>query len=706
MKIAKRTLAFLMVAIMAFSATVVAYAEEKATSLKLNAATINWIVGKSGSFKATVTPSGASETFKWTSSKPAVATVSSEGKLTAKSIGTAIITCSTTDGSNLKATCKVTVGKAVTSLKLNKDTINWTVGKSGSFKATVSPSDAINKSLSWSSSDPDVATITQSGKLTAVSEGVAIITCKTKDGSELEDTCKVTVGKEVASVKLNAGTIKWPVGKTGYFKATVSPSDAINDSLLWSSSNSKVAAITQSGKLTAVSVGTAVITCKAKDGSGKYATCKVTVGKAVAAVKLNTSTINWTVGKTGSFKATVSPSNAVNKSLLWTSSDPDVATITQNGKLTAVSEGTAIITCKAKDGSGKYATCKVTVGKEITSVKLNASTIRWSIGKTGYFKATISPSDAVNKSLLWTSSNPRVATVTQSGKLTAVAAGTTIITCKAKDGSGEYDTCKVIVLPRAKTLKLNAATIKWTEGRSGTFKPAITPSNASTDLLWTSSNPKVATITQDGKLTAIKAGTATITCKTKDGSNLISTCKVTVVKSYLVAENYKKLYEDYFDMGVFTIEGRLTTTDGREKIELPFSIAKNGKKHYIRAEYTYMGFTAQLLVNNSITYIVIPAFRSYQKIEEDVFANAGFEGLTDTKEYVESETVKINGLNYVREELVADDGSRTYFYFLDGELKIIKFKTDGGESNFYVDSIKNTVNSSDYKVPSGYKELA
>lgn len=287
MKFAKKFLVLLMVTIMALSATVVASAAEKAESLKLNATKISWIVGKSGHFKPTVTPSGASKSLKWTSSKPSVATVSSAGKLTAKTIGTTTITCQTTDGSNLKATCKVTIGKAVTNVKLNATTIKWPIGKSGSFRPTVSPSDAINKSLSWTSSDTKVATVSASGKLTAKSSGTAIITCKAKDGSNKYATCKVIVSKTVSSIKLNATTIKWPVGKSGSFKPTVIPSDAANKTLSWTSSNTKVATVSSSGKLTAKAEGTATITCKTTDGSGKYATCKVTVIPVAKTLKLN-----------------------------------------------------------------------------------------------------------------------------------------------------------------------------------------------------------------------------------------------------------------------------------------------------------------------------------------------------------------------------------------------------------------------------------
>ncbi len=252
--------------------------------------------------------------------------------------------------------------KAVTGLTLNTSVLKWASGRSGSFTATVSPSDATNTALTWTSSNPSVASISSAGVIKTLKPGTTTITVTSKDNASKKATCSVIVVQGVTSVKLNAAAIKWETGKSGSFKATVSPSNAANKTLKWTSSNPDVATVSSAGKLTAVSAGTTIITCSSTDGTNKTAKCTVTVTeKMVTSVKLNAATINWPVGKSASFKATVTPTDAYNTTLLWTSSNPDVATITQTGKLTAVSKGTATITCKATDGSGKYATCKVTV---------------------------------------------------------------------------------------------------------------------------------------------------------------------------------------------------------------------------------------------------------------------------------------------------------------------------------------------------------
>ena len=140
--------------------------------------------------------------------------------------------------------------------------------------------------------------------------------------------------------------------------ATVSPDNATDKTVTWSSSDKSVATVSSSGKVTAVKAGTAKITAKAGD---KTATCTVTVSEkviAVTSIKLDKSTLSLTEGETAALTATVSPDNATDKTVTWSSSDKSIATVSSSGKVTAVKAGTAKITAKAGD---KTATCLVTV---------------------------------------------------------------------------------------------------------------------------------------------------------------------------------------------------------------------------------------------------------------------------------------------------------------------------------------------------------
>jgi len=454
------------------------------------------------------------------------------------------------------STEKVYVDK-VTSVKLDAVSINLNVGGTRQLKTTIVPDKAINQTLLWKSSDDNIAKVDETGKVTAVSAGTCIITCKTTDGSDLQASCVVMVGKGAlaTSLKITVNTIKWPVGKSSTFAPVITPEGA-SKKLAWTTSDEKVATISQSGKLTAVGVGEATITCKTTDGTNLEASCKVVVREKgtelTKNVNITVDTIKWPVGKSSTFAPFVYPSNS-QKKFEWTSSDEKVATVSQTGKLTAVSVGEATITCKTIDGTNLSDTCKVIVydnNAKTESLKITVDVIKWPVGKVSTFAPEITPEGA-SKKLIWTTSDEKVATISQSGKLTAVGVGVATITCKTTDGSNLEASCKIYV--REKNTSLTSAinitvdTIRWPVGKSSTFKPEVFPNNAQTRFEWTTSDEKVATISQTGKLTAVGVGEAKITCKAIDGSEKKDTCTVIVSNKFTqvkFAETTLTLEED------------------------------------------------------------------------------------------------------------------------------------------------------------------
>ena len=335
----------------------------------------------------------------------------------------------------------------VTSIKLNKSKATLNVGKKITLKATVSPEDATDQSVKWKSSNKSVATVSSSGKVTAVGAGTAKITATAKDGSGVKATCTITVINPVTAIVLDQTTVSLNAGETVTLAATVSPDDA-GKALNWESSNTAVATVDSEGKVTAVDAGNAEITATAADGSGVKAMCHIAViseAVHVTSVKLNQTEASLLIGGKITLKATVSPKGATNKAVKWKSSDKSVATVSSSGKVTAVGVGTAKITATAKDGSGKKATCKITVTNPVTSIVLNQSEAALNIGETVTLKATVSPDDATDQTVIWMCSDRSVAMLSPSGKVTAVGAGTATITVSAQDGSGVKATCTITV---------------------------------------------------------------------------------------------------------------------------------------------------------------------------------------------------------------------------------------------------------------------
>ena len=334
-------------------------------------------------------------------------------------------------------------------ITLNKTKLSLTAGKSETLAATVTPADAENKEVLWSTSNAAVATVDAAGKITAVAPGRVTITA-TAAAADAADTgasavCEVTVTKPVSSIKLDKTSASILRGKTVTLKATVSPSDAGNKAVSWSSSDKKIATVDSKGVVKGVAKGTATITATAKDGSGVKATCKITVKQPVTKITLNKTSASILRNKTITLKATAGSSSANDKSVTWTTSNKKVATVNSKGVVKGIAKGTATITATAKDGSKVKAVCKITVKQPVTKLTINKTKLTVKKGKTATLKVTVAPSSANDKSLKWTTSNKNIATVTQKGVVKGIKTGTVTITAAARDGSGKKVTCKITV---------------------------------------------------------------------------------------------------------------------------------------------------------------------------------------------------------------------------------------------------------------------
>jgi len=334
----------------------------------------------------------------------------------------------------------------VESVSLDKTEYTFnTIGNTLTLKATVLPADATDKSIEWSSDNENVATVDNNGRVTAKGNGTATITVKTKD-QEKTATCAITVAQWVTSVTLNNPSLTLNEGQEQTLIPTVNPSNAADKSLNWVSSDTSVATVNAEGKVTAISKGTATIKAEAKDGSGKYASCSVTVKRIVSSIQLNKTSIAIFNGKTEALIATVIPSDASNTAVTWTSSNTSVATVSSSGVVTGKARGTATITVTANDGNGAQASCEVEVRQYVTSISLDNAFLLLMIGAEATLSVTnVQPDNANDKSYTWSSSDSSIASVDNSGKVTARANGNATIKATANDGSGVFASCSVFV---------------------------------------------------------------------------------------------------------------------------------------------------------------------------------------------------------------------------------------------------------------------
>ena len=343
--------------------------EVKVSSIKLNATSKTLYNGKSTTLKATVFPINATnKRLTWKSSNTKVATVDKNGKVKALKVGNAIITATSTDGSNVSAQCKIKVVQRVTKIKLNKSIINLSKkGKTAKLKATVLPNNAYNKSVTWKSNNTKVVTVDRNGKIKATTnKGTTYVNAIAKDGRKIRTRILVVVGKKVKKITLNKSSVtlnKGAKNRTFQLKKAIKNKNATYKGVSWYSSNKNVATVNSNGKVTIKHRGKVVITVKAKDGSNKSAKCKFTVKQLVTKLSYNNKKQVKEVykNKTIKFAVTVVPSNANNKGLTYSSSNKKVATVNSKGVVKGIKAGTVTITAKAKDGSRKVVKLTVKV---------------------------------------------------------------------------------------------------------------------------------------------------------------------------------------------------------------------------------------------------------------------------------------------------------------------------------------------------------
>lgn len=289
-------------------------------------------------------------------------------------------------------------------MKLNKDSLTLGLDKSETLVATVSPSNATNQTVTWSSSNPAVASVSSNGKLTGLKEGTTTITVRTSDGGKTA-TCKVTV-KDVVKVKgvrLNESSVTLGVDDTYTLKATVNPSDATNTNVTWKSSNTSVATVNSSGKVTAKKEGTATITVTTEDGSYK-ATCKVTVKKSYGSeLSLSDDEITMDTYDETTVKAFLPKGYDIDdvKDIWWESDDDDIADVDEDYdeysdyiKFTINSFGVEDYThldfyIRTDDNKVFGDTCKVTVEKGGGDLELALSSYSMTLYQNGTDEKTV-----------------------------------------------------------------------------------------------------------------------------------------------------------------------------------------------------------------------------------------------------------------------------------------------------------------------------
>ncbi|MDD6396269.1 MAG: Ig-like domain-containing protein, partial [Firmicutes bacterium] len=389
---------------------------------------------------AELSPSDAEDTVKWTTSNRKIATVDSNGNVTALKCGSVIITA--TAGSGVKSSCTVYVINPTTSVQI-KNAADIYLGKTRRLTAKLSRN--AYDPITWTSDNPSIATVSSNGTVTGVSPGRVTITASSHSGKS--DSVTIYVRTKANKIGLDTTVKKILIGESFTLNFNIIEPESCNDSIKWKASTGRYSDMNvsedgRSAEITGINKGTYTVTVST--GSGKYVKCRVTVVMPTESLKINKQTASIYIGKKlylNAYPATRGSNDYVET---WSSSDTSVATVNSKGVVTAVSKGTATIT--ATSFSGKTVSCQVLVRQLAKSISLSQTSLTASKEDVIVLNASITSPENCNDTVKWSTSSKSRAVILKSDENSAeikvVGKGTVYITVKT--GSGKSAKCRIV----------------------------------------------------------------------------------------------------------------------------------------------------------------------------------------------------------------------------------------------------------------------
>ena len=466
--------------------------------------------------------------FTYISSDQSIVKVNEKGEVFAVGEGQAIVTIQETSN-KASVTQKFTVHsnndnkKIVSSIVSSTDKINLVIGGEAQIGMQMYPL-YVPQFIIWTSLDRNIATISNNGVVTGINHGKTKVIATAVDGTY--KIIDVNVSEEsiaIEKISINEKSLSLNIGESKIITTKIKPSNATNKKISWTSSDSNIVKVNDSGIAMGVSSGQAVITASINEGDS-LAKIPVTVTEKVISVNVNDVSISSArvaidVGSSSSIKANINPRNATNQKLIWKSGNDKIATVS-DGMIYGKSEGTTMVSVTTEDANITKSILVMVNAVPLKAIALNKEKIE--IGAESQVQLIVSytPSNATYKNITWTSSDSNIAIVDENGLVTTKHKGSAIIT--AKSSNGLTKDCMVVVTNEfihvtSITLSNNQYTVKV--GEKIGITPVITPSNATNPKVTiTSSNPNLVKVLEDGNIEGVREGVTTITVTTVDGN--------------------------------------------------------------------------------------------------------------------------------------------------------------------------------------------
>ena len=413
-------------------------------------------LGTSQSVQASCKPTDANNRqFVLSSSDESIVRISSNN-LVPKRAGECVVTVASKQNPEVNVTYRTLVVQPVTRVQLSADAKATYVGKTMKLTPIFTPDNASIQGVTWTSSNKQIATVDENGVVTGVKKGSTTITAKAMDGSGRNANITVNVHQQPESITLKETDVTINIGSYRTLQATVLPNNTTNKKVTWSSSDESVAKVNTSGRVTPVSVGECTITCQSENFPEVSATANITINQLVTKIAFAEKEVSFDVDTSLQVFWEVSPANATNPEVTFSTNKESIATVDKNGLITGHKRGECYITAKAVDGSGKTARIKVNVLQPVEGVHMKNDSLNVGVAESISAQAVLEPADASNTNMTWTSADTTIATVKGTRTKPTITGrrwGTTTITGVTEDG-GYSTTATVKVGNYDKALKI------------------------------------------------------------------------------------------------------------------------------------------------------------------------------------------------------------------------------------------------------------
>lgn len=393
--------------------------------------------------KGTTVPSAA---ITWSVDNAAIASVSASGSsATITAVATGATVAHARVGS-IGADIPIQV-LGVRSMQVNPTNASIRAGDTQNFSVTFDADAGVSQSVTWTSGDAAIATVSATGVVSGVSAGATTIRATSVADPRISSTANVTVAP-ARGVVVSPSSVNIATGQTQAFSATVNIESGLNTAVTWRTSSSAIASVSQAGLVTGVAFGTATITAVSVADSTLRASATVNVVPIIRNVTVTPTTASLFINNTQTLTATVTAEGSLSTAVTWRTSNASVATVSTSGVVTAVAVGTATITALSAVDTTKRATSAITVGSRPISVAIVQRVVGLNPGTSTTLTANVAADPGVSTAVQWTSATPSVASINASGLVSAVASGTTLITARSTVDNSKFDTVTVTVVPR------------------------------------------------------------------------------------------------------------------------------------------------------------------------------------------------------------------------------------------------------------------